>query len=74
MSWLLSNWEAIAGAAGAIFGGVQQARLRKAKKQAAELAAQLDAIRTEAGTKAPHELDLSEQARIARSKKKTREL
>ncbi len=55
MDWLGSNIDSIVGVAGAVYGLWQSWKARKSKKRAAELAADLDAIRTAAGTKAPHE-------------------
>lgn len=55
MSWLVSNFDSIIGVAGTVYGLWQSWRARNAKKDAKKLAADLDAIRAEAGTKAPHE-------------------
>lgn len=71
MDWI---GEAVA-LATTVFGLWQRGKAKKAKKERDELAAQLDAIRTEAGTKAPWEQDhLSDEARLARSKKTTKQL
>lgn len=56
VDWLGSNLDSIIGVAGAAYGLWQSWRARKHKNEAKQLANDLDRIRTEAGTKAPHEL------------------
>ena len=55
MTWLAQHWDAIIGVAGAVIGAVKHRQASKAKRRADELAAQLDAIRVSAGTKAAWE-------------------
>jgi hypothetical protein len=64
MDFLMDNWSEIV----ALLTGAAALWQRSKAKRAAK---ELDAIRTEAGTKAPWETLLSEQAREARARAKT---